>query len=852
MTLDVVAPEATGPAQAGVPFASELRRHGNRLAVVTPDDTPLTYHQLADRVEAMRVRLTATDSGRRLVLIAASNDVEPLVAYLAALSAGYPVLLAPPEEERIEAMVAAYDPDVVLRPDGRAWRLVRRREHPGHELHPELALLLSTSGSTGSPKLVRLSARNVRSNAESIASYLGIRDTDRAITSLPMHYSYGLSVVNSNLLRGAALLLTGESVVTRSFWERARRWGATSLHGVPYTFDLLERAGRTGSEGLGLHGGHGLPTLRYVTQAGGRLEPDRVRRLAELGQRDGWRLFVMYGQTEATARMAYLPPELALAHPDAVGVPIPGGSFTLTDTRITDHGEEGELVYRGPNVMLGYAHGPADLALGRTVEALSTGDIARRTPEGLYQIVGRASRFIKPFGLRIDLDQVERTLAEAGHPAACTGTDDQLLVAVTGQARTVRELVRDRFGLPATSVRVTEVAELPRLGNGKIDYASLDQAPTALREVFTRTFGLDAVDDEATFVNLGGDSLTYVRVSTELEKVLGTLPDGWPNLTVRELERLEPRRRRFPSLETNVVLRAAAILLVVGTHIGAFAIMGGAHLLLVLAGWTFARFGLADGEPGVAGRILRGAARVAVPSTLWLSLRAFTEPDVGLANIALISNYAPGQVARGYWFIEVLVQALLVFGLLFAIPAVRKAERRYPFGFPLVVLAVALALNLGLAGVGQPFDHAMSLHGALWFFVLGWLALRADTARRKAAVAMLGLLLISGYFGDPVRDAIVVGGLVLVLTVPTIPLPAPLSRLLTVIAGASLAIYLTHYAVYPGLLTYLPPPVVFVVSIAVGVVAWLTVEFGVRVAGNGALRRVGGRAFGKTLPKVAS
>ncbi|EHR50060.1 acyl-CoA synthetase (AMP-forming)/AMP-acid ligase II [Saccharomonospora marina XMU15] len=851
MTLDV-APQATGPAQAAVPFASNLRRHGNRLAVVTPDGTPLTYHELADRVDAMRVRLTGTATARRLVLIAASNDIEPLVAYLAALSAGHPVLLAPPQDDRVEAMVSAYDPDVVLRPDGRAWRLVQRRENTAHDPHPELALLLSTSGSTGSPKLVRLSARNVRANAESIASYLDIRDTDRAIASLPIHYSYGLSVVNSNLLRGSALLLTGESVVTPRFWQLARQWGATSLHGVPYTFELLDTVGFDRME---------LPSLRYVTQAGGRLEPDRVRRLAELGQREGWRLFVMYGQTEATARMAYLPPELALTHPDTIGDAIPGGSFRLADARLTGDGEEGQLVYRGPNVMLGYAESPDDLALGRTVRELETGDIARRTPEGLYRIVGRASRFIKPFGLRIDLDHVEATLALAGHEAACTGTDDGLLVAVAGGAadvEAVRRLVRDSFGLPAAAVRVREVDELPRLANGKIDYAGLEQAPTALREVFTRVFGIATVADDATFVNLGGDSLSYVRMATELEKVLGTVPEGWPNLTVRELERLRPRRRRFPAVETNVVLRALAILLVVGTHVGFFGIMGGAHLLLVLAGWTFARFGLADGEPAVAGRVLRGAARVAVPSMLWLWVRAFTEPDVGAANIALLSNYVPGPVARGYWFIEVLVQALLVFGLLFAVPAVRAAERRHPFRFPLAVLAVALALNLGLAGVGQPFDHAMSLHGALWFFVLGWLALRADTPRRKAAVALLGLLLVSGYFGDPVRDGIVVGGLVLLLTVPTIALPTPFARLLTVIAGASLSIYLTHYAVYPGLLAHLPTPVVFAASIAVGVVAWLAVEFAVRLAGERAARRASAvqRATcpttPKTLPKVAS
>lgn len=350
--LDIVTPQVRR-----VPFARDLSRHGDRLALVAPDGTPITYRELADRVAAMGQRLGPE---RRLVLVAASNDVEPLVTYLAALSAGHPVLLT--ADERVESLIAAYDPDVVLH----TGRLRERRTGTAHELHPELALLLSTSGSTGSPKLVRLSAENLQSNAAAIAGYLGIRDADRAVTSLPLHYCYGLSVVNSNLLRGAGLLLTGDSVVDESFWTRVREWRATSLHGVPYTFDLLDAIGFERMD---------LPSLRYVTQAGGRLAPDRVRAYANLADRRGWRLFVMYGQTEATARMAYLPPELAASQPAAVGVPIEGGSFELAD---------GELIYRGPNVMLGYAEHPADLALGRTVDALATGDLARRTPDGLY------------------------------------------------------------------------------------------------------------------------------------------------------------------------------------------------------------------------------------------------------------------------------------------------------------------------------------------------------------------------------------------------------------------------------------------------------------------------------------
>ena len=119
----------------------------------------------------------------------------------------------------------------------------------------------------------------------------------------------------------------------------------------------------------------------------------------------------MYGATEATARMAYLPPELASSHPAAIGRPIPGGSFTIEPLDGWDDDDVGELVYRGPNVMMGYAHRPADLALGKTVDTLHTGDIARRGPDGLYEVIGRSSRFVKMYGLRIDLQRVEADAA---------------------------------------------------------------------------------------------------------------------------------------------------------------------------------------------------------------------------------------------------------------------------------------------------------------------------------------------------------------------------------------------------------------------------------------------------------
>jgi hypothetical protein len=285
-------------------FVDGLADHGDAVAVVTAERT-LTYAELDEAVTSVAGALGAE---RRLVLVEAANTVGALVALLAALRGGHPTVLAAAGASVTgHPLTTAYDPDVVFRADA-GWAPEERRAAAGAELHPDLALLLSTSGSTGSPKLVRLSRENLQANASAIVRSLGITASDRAVTTLPMQYCYGLSVVTSHLTAGAGLVLTDRSVVDERFWDLVRATGATTLAGVPHTFELLDRVGFPGMA---------LPSLRTLTQAGGRLHPDTVRRYAALSAMRGWDLFVMYGQTEATARMAYLPPcagDLAPAH----------------------------------------------------------------------------------------------------------------------------------------------------------------------------------------------------------------------------------------------------------------------------------------------------------------------------------------------------------------------------------------------------------------------------------------------------------------------------------------------------------------------------------------------------------
>ncbi|WP_245362220.1 AMP-binding protein [Rhizobium sp. NXC14] len=399
---------------------SEIARADDRPALVFADGRTLSYADLNVRTLRFAERLGGGE--KRLVAISAEISEHAIVAYLGALGAGHAVAMLPPCDDRLwREFLAAFQPDFTYRPADGCWRLVEesRPGQSGPPLHPDLALLLMTSGSSGPAKAVRLSHANLDANARSIASYLELTAADRTALVLPLHYSYGLSVLHSHLVAGASIFIPGVSVVSENFARLLGESGCTNLSGVPYSYELIEKTGfRTKT----------LKTLRFMTVAGGRLAPELIRLYRDHMRANGGRFFVMYGQTEAAARIAFVPPESLADNEERIGIAIPGGSLSLVgdDGQPLDRaGVAGELVYAGPNVMMGYGADRTDLQRGAEVAALMTGDIAMRDEDGFYRIVGRKSRFAKVAGLRIGFDIMEQVLAEAGSrpPSSATIKD---------------------------------------------------------------------------------------------------------------------------------------------------------------------------------------------------------------------------------------------------------------------------------------------------------------------------------------------------------------------------------------------------------------------------------------------
>ncbi|TXL57588.1 AMP-binding protein [Aeromicrobium terrae] len=793
----------------------DLSRYGDAPALVL-DDRLVTYAELQQLVNDRAAWLGPV---RRLVMVEGANALEPIVTYLAALAGGHPVLLVPGTREgaprrQWDRLLESYRPDVTHRRDG-VWSLEEHRAGTVHELHPDLALLLGTSGSTGTPKLVRLSRENLVTNAEAIAESLGITADDRAATSLPVHYCYGLSVLNSHLVRGASLWLTERSVVEDEFWDGFARHRATSFAGVPYTFELLEQSGFEGRD---------LSSLRLVTQAGGAMPADRARAWARRGEEHGFDLVVMYGQTEATARMAYLPPHLAAERAGTIGIPIPGG-----DLRI----EGGELVYSGPNVMLGYAETPADLALGRTVHELRTGDLARQHDDGLYEITGRCNRLAKLFGTRLDLDVVERLLGECGIDARAIEHDGRLAVFVRRHslAERVSGLIQREHCLPAHAVDVTIVDRFPVTPNGKTDYPALARhvadRPTvddSVRAMYATVLGRPDAGDDDSFVSLRGDSLSFVEVSYRLERMLGHLPRDWPERSIAELDASTRRRRRWTTrLETAVVLRALAIVLVVGSHVELFDLMGGAHVMLGVVGFNLARFQLAA-VPRRERLALVGASlrELVVPAVLWIGGVALVSGKYDLSTVLLANSwFGPGRFTDQwqFWFLEAVLWTVLGIGALVAVPVVDRWERARPFAVALVVLAATLALRLVLAGIEAGPLERYAVPTVAWSVALGWVIARATSVPQRVLASALVVVSCAGFFGEPRREVLVIAGLLLLAWLPRVPVPALLARVIVTVGAATYFIYLTHWVVYPPLEVD-HSVLALLASLAVGIVTW--------------------------------
>lgn len=459
-------------------FCLQIEQYENNIAYINDQKKIVNYSQLISEADSFSDGLVT----RQIALCIATNTADFLTAYLGFLRHGVvPLLLnLSSTQNDIDSLIDIYKPAYVLVPN------LKFVKHDGYTLmrifggyqllvscesknllDPNLALLLTTSGTTGSSKLVKISYDNLYHNSKSIVQYMELGSDSRAITTLPFSYSYGLSIINTHLFVGGSIVLNESAITESRFWETFVSSRATHLGGVPFSFEVYKRFEKKL---------FAISSLQTLTQAGGKLPKNLVTFFAEKCHAKSIKFFVMYGQTEATARMSFMNCEDARQKPESVGKAIPGGKFFITNSNgdlIDEAGMEGELVYQGPNVAMGYAESVYDLSSTSDIsDMLKTGDLAYKDLDGDIFIVGRLSRFAKISGIRINLQEIDDFLLNQGILTATVSDDSSLNIFHLGQVdyTSLLPALQEFTKVRISQIKLRKVESIPRTSSGKIDF----------------------------------------------------------------------------------------------------------------------------------------------------------------------------------------------------------------------------------------------------------------------------------------------------------------------------------------------------------------------------------------------
>lgn len=460
-------------------FLADTQTIADRVAIIDELDNRLTYGELG----ALSVEYRSCIPTRSLVLIMCDYAIETVAFYYCQMANGVAPLLVDKSSrpDFLSKIIKTYEPEFIWCPYelGNTWvgMAVEKISETGTHvllktpfgacaMNSRLALLLTTSGTTGSIKFVKLSYDNLTYNARAFSEKIGLCGDDIGITTLPMHHCYGLSLLHMHWILGACVYVTEYSVLDVRFWELFRRGNITNFAGVTYTYEILRQTGFLEKD---------YKSLRLVTQGGASMDDERKKEFSrKLGEKNV-RFYACYGQTEATTCISCLSPEKVMDKPGSVGEPLTGIEISVENP---DESGVGELIINGRTVSLGYVLCKEDMARGDDNRGcLRTGDMAYVDADGDIFLKGRKSRFVKLFGERVSLDELEKALSLHFHDTefACSGRDNEIDIYYVGsvEKEEITDFCRSEFSIPGKLAECHRIKEIPHASNGKVDYAML-------------------------------------------------------------------------------------------------------------------------------------------------------------------------------------------------------------------------------------------------------------------------------------------------------------------------------------------------------------------------------------------
>lgn len=408
----------------------DLKRYKKKISLIDEKFGEITYSQLINEAEKVKKKIASNS----VALLISDNKSEFITGYIAFLQKKNIISIIIDQTFSVNfilKIISLYKPnyffcsnrlkenfkknvDLKTVHDFHDFSIYRTNYNFHEKVNFKNFLLISTSGTTQNPKFVRLSEENLKDNLYKIIASLKITKIHRTITTMPLAYSYGLSILNSHLLSGATTVLNSKSVIDKNFWLAISKYKVNSFGGVPELYKYLQRINFEK---------YISKSITYLTQAGGKLDEKTLKYIGEICKKKNIKFYVMYGQTEAAPRISCLDWKDFFFKINSIGKPLRGYKIKLVDKKkkiINKINTKGEIMFLGKNVSLGYANNLNDLKKGdENNQKLYTGDLAKKDKQNFFYIVGRKNRIFKLFGKRYNLDDIENFFKRKGIKTRC-------------------------------------------------------------------------------------------------------------------------------------------------------------------------------------------------------------------------------------------------------------------------------------------------------------------------------------------------------------------------------------------------------------------------------------------------
>jgi long-chain acyl-CoA synthetase len=461
-----------------------FRNYQKNIALTNRSNKKITYQDLNSICEKIKKNLKK----KSLVLIFAGNNLGSIISYIFSQKFSFPAILINDDLEKKEVLkiVDLYQPKFIFCEKKIFSKFKEKKFKKNfnflniviyentntveYKIHQKLALLLTTSGTMGTAKFVKLSYENLKKNTDSIIKYLNLNNKSKSITSLPYSYSYMLSVINTHLESGGSIHVTNESIIQKNFWSDFKKHKIDSFNGVPYSYEILLK--------FNLNKLFKNLKIKYFTQAGGKLDIEKLKEIIMFSKKVKAKFFTMYGQTEASPRISYLSPKFALKKIGSIGKSLKNTKMLIINNRnkeIKKSFTKGEIAFQGKNIFIGYSKNYNDLIIEEKIPLLKTGDLGYFDNENFFYVTGRKNKIGKIFGVRIDLEELEIKLQQLKYTVYCLIDDNKLFILYTKKYSSIKliQIVSNIIKQNQNHIKCRQIKNLPRNKSNKINFGKL-------------------------------------------------------------------------------------------------------------------------------------------------------------------------------------------------------------------------------------------------------------------------------------------------------------------------------------------------------------------------------------------